>query len=122
MANTISVKVFRYDPDRDSGPRYQEYQVPVEEEVSVLVLLARIQQELDETLSFRSFCCGLQMCRSCLMRVNGKRKFACIALIKPGEDLTIDPLTFPERHIKDLVVEIDEMEQGTTGNENGRME
>jgi succinate dehydrogenase / fumarate reductase iron-sulfur subunit len=111
MAETISVKVFRYDPDRDKEPRYQEYRLLLEEEASVLVLLARIQQELDETLSFRSFCCGLQMCRSCLMRVNGKRKFACITLIKPGETLTIDPLTFPDRHIKDLVVEIDDMDE-----------
>jgi succinate dehydrogenase/fumarate reductase iron-sulfur protein len=110
MADIISVKVFRYDPDRDKEPRYQEYRVPAEEEMSVLVLLTRIQQELDGSLSFRSFCCGLQMCRSCLMRVNGKRKFACITLVKPGENLTIDPLNFPEGHIKDLVVEIDEME------------
>jgi succinate dehydrogenase/fumarate reductase-like Fe-S protein len=110
MAETINVKVFRYDPDRDKEPQYQEYRLPADEEMSVLVLLSRIQQELDGSLSFRNFCCGLQMCRSCLMRVNGKRKFACITLVKPGETLTIDPLTFPERHIKDLVVEIDEGE------------
>jgi succinate dehydrogenase / fumarate reductase, iron-sulfur subunit len=110
MADMITTMVFRYDPDCDNKPHYQEYRVRVEEEISVLVLLTRIQQEIDETLSFRSFCCGLQMCRSCLMRVNGKRKFACITLVKPGETLTIDPLTFPERHIKDLVVGIDEME------------
>jgi succinate dehydrogenase/fumarate reductase-like Fe-S protein len=110
MAETINIKVFRYDPDCDKEPRYQEYHLPLEEEISVLVLLTRIQQELDGSLSFRSFCCGLQMCRSCLMRVNGKRKFGCITLVKPGETLTIDPLTFPEGHIKDLVVEIDEME------------
>jgi succinate dehydrogenase/fumarate reductase-like Fe-S protein len=76
MADTITAMVFRYDPDCDSKPRYQEYRVPVEEEISVLVLITRIQQEMDETLSFRSFCCGLQMCRSCLMKVNGKKKFA----------------------------------------------
>jgi succinate dehydrogenase / fumarate reductase, iron-sulfur subunit len=111
MAETTSVKVFRYDPDRDKEPWYQEYRLPAEQEISVLVLLSRIQQELDGSLSFRSFCCGLQMCRSCLMRVNGKRKFGCITLVKPGETVTIDPLTFPERHIKDLVVEIDDMEQ-----------
>jgi succinate dehydrogenase/fumarate reductase-like Fe-S protein len=68
MADTITAMVFRYDPDCDSKPRYQEYCVPVEEEISVLVLITRIQQEMDETLSFRSFCCGLQMCRSPLIR------------------------------------------------------
>ena len=106
MADTITAVVFRYDPDLDKEPRYQEYHVPVEEETSVLVLLNRIQREMDETLSFRSFCCGLQLCRSCLMRINGRRRFACITLVKPGERVTVDPLTFPEAHIKDLVVKM----------------
>ena len=106
MGDTITARVFRFDPDCDREPRYQEYPVPVEEEISVLVLLNRIQQEIDPTLSFRSFCCGLQMCRSCLMRIDGKRRFACITLVKPGARVTVDPLTFPDGHIKDLVVEI----------------
>jgi succinate dehydrogenase/fumarate reductase-like Fe-S protein len=104
MGTTVTAKVFRFDPDHDREPRYQEYAVPVEEEISVLVLLNRIQQEIDPTLSFRSYCCGLQMCRSCLMRIDGKRRFACITLVKPGAVLTLDPLTFPDGHIKDLVV------------------
>ncbi len=106
MAEPITALVFRYDPDLDAQPRYQEYRVPVDEEISALVLLSRIQQEMDETLSFRSFCCGLQLCRSCLMRINHKKRFACITLVKPGETVTLDPLTFPEGHIKDLVVGI----------------
>jgi succinate dehydrogenase / fumarate reductase iron-sulfur subunit len=118
MAETITAVVFRYDPDLDTEPRYQEYRVLVEEETSVLVLLNRIQREMDETLSFRSFCCGLQLCRSCLMRINRKRKFACITLVKPGERVTVDPLTFPDGHIKDLVVKIrDQSEEDTSGND-----
>src|SRR5512136_1774813 len=116
MAETITALVYRYDPDHDTAPRYQEYRVPVMEELSVLVLLNRIQQEIDPTLSFRSYCCGLQMCRSCLMRINGKRRFACITLVRPGETLTIDPLTFPDGHIKDLVVEMsDENKEDDNG-------
>ena len=111
MADTITARVFRYDPDRDKAPRYQEYQVQVKEETSVLVLLHRIQQETDPTLSFRSYCCGLQMCRSCLMRIDGKRRFACITIVKPGERITVDPLTFPGGHVKDLVTQITEEEQ-----------
>ena len=108
MADIITARVFRYDPDRDTEPRFQEYHVPVDDDTSVLVLLNRIQQEIDPTLSFRSYCCGLQMCRSCLMRIDGKRRFACITLVKPGAALTVDPLTFPAGHIKDLVVEMND--------------
>ena len=104
MDKTITARIFRFNPDLDTEPRYQEYRVNVEEETSVLVLLNRIQQEMDETLGFRSFCCGLQTCRSCLMRINKERRFACLTLVKPGETVTVDPLTFPEGHIRDLVV------------------
>jgi succinate dehydrogenase / fumarate reductase iron-sulfur subunit len=94
MAEPITAVVFRYDPDLDTEPRYQEYRVLVEEATSVLVLLNRIQREIDESLSFRSFCCGLQLCRSCLMRINSKRRFACITLVKPGETVTVDRLSW----------------------------
>ena len=112
MADAITARLFRYDPDHDAEPHFQEYRVAVDDDTSVLVLLNRIQQEMDETLSFRSFCCGLQLCRSCLMRINGKRRFACITLVKPGEKVTIEPLTYPEGHIKDLVASITEEERG----------
>ena len=95
MGNTITAKVLRFDPDSDREPRYQEYLVPVDEEISALVLLNRIQQEVDPTLSFRSYCCGLQMCRSCLMRIDGKRRFACITLVKPGAKVPWTRSRFP---------------------------
>ena len=117
MADVITALVFRYDPDLDAQPRYQEYRVPVQEDTSVLVLLNRIQQEMDETLSFRSFCCGLQFCRSCLMRINQKRRFACITLVKPGASVTVDPLTFPNGHIKDLVVEMSNNKEENGGHD-----
>ena len=75
-----------------------------DEEVSVLVLLNRIQKEIDPTLSFRSYCCGLQMCGSCLMKIDQKKKFACLTLVRPGKRVTIGPVTYPDGHIKDLVV------------------
>jgi len=110
MADPVTALVFRYDPDQDTEPRYQEYRVVVEEETSVLVLLNRIQREMDETLSFRSFCCGLQMCGSCLMKIDRKKKYACLTLVKPGEKVTVEPLTFPDGHIKDLVTRVTEKE------------
>lgn len=111
MAERISAVVFRYDPDTDQEPRYQEYLVDADEKMSVLVLLDRIQKNLDETLSFRSYCCGLQMCRSCLMEINGKKQFACLFLVAPGERVTIAPWSFPSGHVKDLVVESDKRER-----------
>jgi succinate dehydrogenase/fumarate reductase-like Fe-S protein len=102
----IRALVFRFDPEKDEEPRYARYDVEIAEETCVLALLDRIQREMDPTLSFRSYCCGLQSCGSCRVRINKKRKFACITTVKPGDEVTIDPLTFPEDHIKDLVVQV----------------
>jgi len=103
MNNQITAIVFRYDPERDEKPYYDEYRVEVEEEISVLILLNRIHNEIDPTLSFRSFCCGLQMCRSCLLKINHKKRFACMTPVKPGEKVTIEPALYPDGHVKDLV-------------------
>lgn len=103
MNNHITAIVFRYDPEIDREPYYDEYCVKAEEEISVLVLLNHIHNEIDPTLSFRSYCCGLQMCRSCLMKIDRKKRFACLTLVKPGETVTIEPALYPEGHIKDLV-------------------
>ncbi len=111
MEEAITLVVFRYDPVLGGEPRYDEYRVRALEETSVLVLLNRIQQEIDPTLSFRSYCCGLQVCQSCLMKINRKKRLACIALVKPGEKVTVEPATFPEGHIKDLVVSIRDGEE-----------
>ena len=106
MKGYITANVFRYNPENDPQPYYQEYQVEAGEEMSVLVLLNHIQEEIDPTLSFRSYCCGLQTCRSCLMKINHGKRFACLTLVKPGEKVTIEPLTFPDLHIKDLVTKM----------------
>jgi succinate dehydrogenase / fumarate reductase iron-sulfur subunit len=106
MSNQITAIVFRYNPERDEKPYYDEFHVKAEEEMSALILLNRIHNEIDPTLSFRSFCCGLQMCRSCLMKINHKKTLACLTLVKPGEKVTIEPALYPEGHTKDLVSKI----------------
>jgi succinate dehydrogenase / fumarate reductase, iron-sulfur subunit len=111
MSAYITASVFRYDPESDPEPRHAEYRVETDTDMSVLVLLDRIQKNIDPTLSFRSYCCGLQMCRSCLMKINGKKSFACITIVKPGERIVVEPASFPLLHVKDLVVAMSD-EQG----------
>jgi succinate dehydrogenase/fumarate reductase-like Fe-S protein len=106
MSDAITALVFRYDSDGDAEPRNQEYRVPTEEETTVLILLNRIHRGMDQTLSFRSFCCGLQMRRSCVMRIDDKKKFACLTLLRSGQKVTLEPVTFSAAHIKDLVAEM----------------
>jgi succinate dehydrogenase/fumarate reductase-like Fe-S protein len=103
MNTTVTLRVFRFDPDSDTSPRFDEFNVAITEPISVLVALGRVQKEQDPTLAFRNYSCGLQLCESCLLKINGKKKFACHELVHVGETLTLEPLDFPERHVRDLV-------------------
>ena len=103
MDEHVTAVVFRYDPGVDEAPYYQEYRVPVLGPLVVLRLLSRIHNEIDPTLSIRDYCCGLQLCRSCVLRVNERKRVSCHALIAPGDRVVIEPVRFPEGHLKDLV-------------------
>jgi len=103
-----TLKIFRFDPRRDSQPYEQEFLVDLgdAEKSTVLDALFKIQQIQDKTLSFR-YSCRLAMCGSCALVINGKEGLACKTLIK---DLGSGPIALkPLSHIpilKDLTVDL----------------
>ena len=105
MSSTpVELNVFRYDPDTDQAPYYENYQVPWQEGLLLLTALKFVRDNLDDTLSFRDYCCGCSWCMSCMMMVDGKGRRTCSRPLKPGERLTVEPMKgFPI--IKDLVVD-----------------
>ena len=100
----ISLKIFRYDPDKDRAPFYKTYQVPWWDGLLLLNALKYVRDNLDETLSFRDYCCGCSWCLSCSMMVNGKGMRTCSRPLKPGESIIVEPMKgYPI--IKDLAVD-----------------
>ncbi len=75
---TISVPldVYRFDPARDTVPRYQRYTLDLAPHTPVLSALLKIRAEVDPTLSLR-FSCRSAICGSCAMQVNSKSRLAC---------------------------------------------
>ena len=98
--------ITRFDPDRDTEPRTEEYEIPVQSDWKVLDAINFIKDEIDGSLSYR-WSCRMAVCGSCGMMVNGEPKLTCkTALSSYGDSLTIEPLAnFPT--IRDLVVEMD---------------
>jgi len=98
--------ITRFDPDRDTMPRKQRYEVPVRPEWKVLDALNFIKDEIDPTLSHR-WSCRMAVCGSCGMLVNGKPSLTCKdPLASYGDTVEVAPLSnFPV--IRDLVVELD---------------
>jgi succinate dehydrogenase/fumarate reductase iron-sulfur protein len=97
----IKVKIQRFNPNVDKNPRYQSYEIPMEEGMSVLNVLKYISENLDPTLAYYASC-RLGMCGGCYARVNGKN---CLVCSTPAiGDIKIEPIS-SYQVIKDLVVD-----------------
>ena len=107
MAETVEVTVQRYNPETDSAPRLQTYEVPYKDDWVVLDAILYIKDHLDATLSYR-WSCRMGICGSCGMNVDGHPKLTCSAHLREyRRGFTVEPLSnFPV--IRDLVVDIDD--------------
>jgi succinate dehydrogenase/fumarate reductase iron-sulfur protein len=99
----VKVKLFRFDPTKDNKPRYEEYQVPMIPDMSVLGVLNYIYEELDSSIAYYSSC-RFGRCGGCTVIVNGKARLAC--LTAASEEMTVEPLQ-GYMVIRDLIVDLD---------------
>ena len=106
MADTIGLRISRYRPESDREPHWQDYEVPLRSDWTVLDGLNHVKNELDPTLVFR-WSCRMGICGSCGMTVDGNPKLTCetfLSDLAPGP-VKVEPLNnFPI--IRDLVVDI----------------
>jgi succinate dehydrogenase / fumarate reductase iron-sulfur subunit len=102
-ATDIKVKVFRFEPGKETAGRFQEFFIESSEPLSVMALLAKIH-ESDLSFACRTSMCFKGKCGSCLVRVNGQDVFGCTTLIEPGESVVIEPHS-KYNVIRDVVVD-----------------
>ncbi len=108
QTKSITLEVFRYQPDQSDQPRFQTYTVPYREDWVVLDALNHIKDHIDGTLSYR-WSCRMGVCGSCGMMVNGEPKLTCAAFLKHyyPNPIRVEPLAnFPV--LRDLVVNLDD--------------
>ncbi len=100
-----TARIKRYDPDTNKS-YFQDFEVEVEDSLTVLELLMYIKDKIDSTLTFRAFCRSA-ICGSCAMIINGRAGLACKIQakdkIKNGV-ITIEPLNHLPV-VRDLVVD-----------------
>lgn len=102
----VRVQIQRFNPDVDSAPHDETYEVDADPSDTVLDLLNQIKWHQDGTLTYRRSC-RHGVCGSDAMRINGRNRLACKTLAKLlGDHITIQPLIgLPV--IKDLVVDME---------------
>jgi succinate dehydrogenase / fumarate reductase iron-sulfur subunit len=102
----IPVKVYRWNPDDDSNPRLDTFDVdPDECGPMVLDALISIKSCHDSSLTFRRSC-REGICGSCSMNINGVNQLACTtSMVELSGEIRVYPLPHMEV-IKDLVVDL----------------
>jgi len=100
----VTIKIKRFNRNTDTAPSYQEYKVKIEDDETVLNLVKHIHDSVDRTLAYRNVGCYIGFCTACLMSVNGKNVRACTRIVKPGEEVVLEPAKkYPV--VRDLVVD-----------------
>jgi succinate dehydrogenase/fumarate reductase-like Fe-S protein len=85
------------------GTRYDDFEVPFEEGMSVLDALRWIRLNLDTSLAIRYSCINANACKTCMALIEGEVEYTCIAKLTRGT-MTVEPL--PKRAwIRDLVTD-----------------
>ena len=85
-------------------PRFDEFEVPYEDGMSVLDALRWIRINRDSTLAIRYSCINANACKTCMALIDGEVEYTCIAKLLPGI-VTVEPL--PKRRlIRDLVTDV----------------
>ena len=92
----------------DTSCHFETYQVPSQDNQTILDVVSWIQQNAAPDLTYR-FACRVGMCGSCAMMVNGTPRWTCRTHVKKvlkGNRLEVAPLSnLPV--IKDLAVDMD---------------
>lgn len=99
------ISIYRYNPETDTTPRMQDYDVALEPHDRMLLdALVRLKV-MDDSLSFRRSC-REGVCGSDAMNINGRNGLACITPLSGlDEPVVLRPLPgFPV--IRDLVVDM----------------
>lgn len=104
----LNVKIKRFNPEVDSAPHWETYEVPADEMDTALGLLLYVKWHLDGTLTFRKSCAH-GICGSDAMQINGENKLACSILVQDlakgdGDTITFAPLP-GSPVVKDLVID-----------------
>ncbi len=105
----LTLKVQRFDPEvTDPKPYWEDFQVSIEDNSTVLDALIKVREDQDGTFSLRCSCRS-SICGSCAMRIDGHAGLACKTQINDvihDGVITVEPMgNMPV--VKDLVVDFD---------------
>src|SRR5512142_1175700 len=103
----VTFKIYRFNPEKDSEPHYDTFQVEAQPNDRILDCLNRIRWQQDSTLAFR-MSCAHGICGSDGLTINSQSALACQKLVKDynyEKEILVEPLRY-FTVVKDLVVDL----------------
>jgi succinate dehydrogenase/fumarate reductase-like Fe-S protein len=89
---------------KEGAPRHEEFAIPFEAGATVLDALIAIRTRKDPSLAIRYSCINANVCKECLIAIDGVVAYACTTRLRDDRPMTLDPL--PGKPIlRDLVTE-----------------
>jgi succinate dehydrogenase / fumarate reductase iron-sulfur subunit len=102
-----TVRIKRFNPDLHEKPYWEQFEIPVTPDTTILDALETIKQGQDGSVTFRRSC-RHAICGSCAMNVNGRNMLVCNRPVRQELDrkgqISLGPLPYLPV-IKDLVVD-----------------
>jgi succinate dehydrogenase / fumarate reductase, iron-sulfur subunit len=103
----ITLKVQRFNPETDTEPHYETFNIEAHPNDRILDCLNKIRWQQDSTLSFR-MSCAHGICGSDGLTINSQSALACQKLVKDYDytkEILIEPLKYFDV-FKDLIVDL----------------
>jgi succinate dehydrogenase / fumarate reductase, iron-sulfur subunit len=111
MPETYALKIRRFDPESGEPPYWQEFNVELEPERSVLDGILQVRGDQDGSLAIRCSC-QAAICGSCGVKINGRSRLACNTQLGEAAErakdgaIVVEPMgNMPV--LKDLIVDMD---------------
>ena len=108
-SQTKTLRIARYNPEKNSEKQFMEFSVPVEKWTTVLETILNVKQHQDHSVGVR-YSCRQATCGSCGMIINGKPRLACFTKVSEldSDVVTVEPMNnFPI--IRDLAVKFERL-------------
>ncbi len=100
-SRSARLKIWRGTSRDDGG--YQKFDIVFEDGDSVLDALVALRRDREPDLAIRYSCFNANVCKECIMLIDGEVQYACIAKLRSGET-QIDPI--PNRKVlRDLITD-----------------
>ena len=106
-----TLRLRRYDPESGQAARWQDFDVELDEERSVLDGILQVKDEQDGSVGIRCSC-RAAICGSCGVKINGQSRLACNTRISEAAERARDGAVVVEPMgnmpvLKDLIVDMD---------------